>query len=378
MNSQFIHIKYLFLIFIVGSLFLSCKKEDVEVELKPTGIASPNLPAEYFDYETENATELFTSDPVFELLGYFNDDGITNEGATLGRVLFYDKALSANNTIACASCHHQENAFADPNQFSQGLHGEMTTRNSMTLTNLKFNNRFFWDVRVNNLETLTLIPIQDPVEMDMNLDDLVLKLSQIDYYPDLFENAFGNDEITSNRISDALSQFIRSLRSYESKYDQGIEMNFANFSPSELSGKDLFFSGDFSCNHCHTTANVGGTITTNNGLDLVYVDQGQGGVNGNVDDIGKFKTPTLRNIGVTAPYMHDGRFATLEEVFNFYSTGINGHFNLDGRLSETGFIGGPSVQFNLTDQEISDMIAFLHTLTDENFITDVRYSDPFE
>ena len=313
-----------------------------------------------------------------------NDNPITNDGATLGRVLFYDNNLSVNNTRSCASCHLAADGFSDPLEFSIGFEGGLTPRNSMGLANARFyeNGRFFWDERAATLEDQTLQPIQDPIEMGMTLDGLVSKLQALDYYPSLFENAFGDSTITSDRISRALAQFVRSMVSYESKYDVGRAAagnnndNFSNFTNQENQGKQLFFSNRTNCSRCHETVIFVGDRPRNNGLDLVSTDNGEGGVNGNANDNGKFKAPSLRNIELTAPYMHDGRFATLEEVVEHYNSGVQAHPNLDNRLRQGGNNGEPR-RLNLSNQEKAALVAFMKTLTDNEFITDEKYSNPF-
>lgn len=338
----------------------------------------PNLPTDLYDYEGILYPDHLLSDPVLNLVSGFNSaNPVTNEGATLGRVLFYDKNLSFNNTTSCASCHHQDKAFSDGLAFSSGFEGGLTSRNSMAISNIHYNRRFFWDTRANFIETQALMPIQDHIEMGMTLSELEIKLSSLSYYENLFIQAFGTSEITSERIALALGQFLKAMRSYRSKYDHGVENNFADFTAEEYMGYEMYFSGDFKCNNCHTSQNFGGTSVQNNGLDGYFTDLGVAGFTFDETDIGKFKTVSLRNVELTAPYMHDGRFATLEEVIDFYSTGVNAHPNLDERLTTTNEIGGPPLQFNFTPEQKAALIAFLKTLTDQEFINDVRYSNPF-
>ena len=285
--------------------------------------------------------------------------------------------LSRNDSVSCASCHQQEYAFADRNPFSFGINDAITPRTSMPLFNLRYSRRMFWDGRTNTIEAQALLPIQDPHEMDLELDELLVKLDTVEYYPDLFEAAFGRPEITTEGIANAIAQFIRSMYSYQSKYDAGILNDFADFTAEELLGKDLFFSGEFGCNFCHTEATFTSTGFFNTGLNEVYSDQGLGIVTGDPEDNGKFKTPSLRNIEVTAPYMHDARFNTLEEVIEHYNSGVQPHPNLDDRMTTDGEIGGPPKQLNMTEAEKQAIITFLHTLTDEVFLTDEKFSNPF-
>ncbi|WP_445750098.1 cytochrome-c peroxidase, partial [Polaribacter sp.] len=315
---------------------------------------------------------------------------ITNEGATLGRVLFYDKSLSANGTIACASCHKQDKGFSDDEVLSIGFEGGFTGRHSMTLINARFyqRGRFFWDERASTLEEQVLMPFQDPVEMGMTLDEVVSNVEKQSYYPELFESAFGSKEITADKISKALAQFVRSIVSFNSKYDQGRALvnapgaNFSNFTAQENMGKNLFFqtipNGGGACFGCHTTeafisANPG---PQNNGLDAISTtDTGAGAVFSNPIFVGRFKTSTLRNIELTAPYMHDGRFATLEEVVEHYNSGIQAHPTLSPALTDGN---GNPIRLNFTETEKAALVAFLKTLTDTSVSSNEKWSNPFK
>lgn len=339
------------------------------------------LPESPFNYANILLPNFFLDNDVRDEDNTPNNNTISDDGATLGRVLFYDKRLSINNTIACASCHIQENGFSDPNPFSTGFDGGLTGRNSMSLANARFyaNGRFFWDERAATLEAQTLFPIQDLVEMGMTLTALETKLTQEEYYSVLFSNAFGDENVTSQRIALALSQFIRSMVSYESKYDAGLAQNqnpnnnFNNFTASENRGKQLFMSNQTRCFDCHATHVFVGDQARNNGLDAVITDQGVGGITGNNNDLGEFKVPSLRNIGLTAPYMHDGRFETLAEVIEHYNSGVQNNPNLDNRFTQ----GNNVRRLNLSDADKQALIDFLNTLTDEEFISDEKYADPF-
>lgn len=351
--------------------------------------AKLNLPTQLFNYANQPLPNYLTNGPVDAADNTPLDNPITDAGATLGRVLFYDKMLSANNTIACASCHKQANGFSDDKAFSLGFEGGSTDRNSMGLTNARFYQpgHFFWDERANTLEDQVLMPIQSTVEMGLTLQELVNRVQAQDYYQVLFRMAFGDSTVTSERISDALAQFVRSIVSYQSKYDEGLQQtgnappggpggnqNLPNFTALENQGLQLFFSGRAgNCAACHGTTAFVAPAARNNGLDLVNTDKGVGGVNGNPNDEGKFKVPSLKNIGLTAPYMHDGRFATLEEVIEHYNSGVQANPNLDNRLMRNG----QPQRLNLTDQEKEALVAFLNTLTDYSVITDEKFSDPF-
>ncbi|TFH75935.1 cytochrome-c peroxidase [Gammaproteobacteria bacterium LSUCC0112] len=317
------------------------------------------------------------------------DNPITNDGATLGRVLFYDTELSANGTISCASCHQQDKGFSDDAVLSAGFLGGKTARHSMTLINARFyqRGRFFWDERAATLEEQVLMPFQDPVEMGMTLEHVISRVSAQPFYAALFEKAFGSPDINADRIAKALAQFVRSIVSYASKYDAGRALsptpgaNFSNFTAQENLGKNLFFqtipNGGGACFGCHTTeafisANPG---TQNNGLDAVSItDLGAGAIFSNSIFVGRFKTSSLRNVELTAPYMHDGRFATLEEVVEHYNSGIQNHPTLSPALQDNN---GNPVRLNLTETEKAALVAFLKTLTDPSVATEEKWSNPF-
>ncbi|OIQ27669.1 MAG: hypothetical protein BM555_05985 [Crocinitomix sp. MedPE-SWsnd] len=371
------------LIFISLS-FGSCRKDPIIEPIFPpepvdtTDSYFPTLPGTPFDYENEDYAPHILNDPnLAHLFDLVDKNQITDEGATLGRVLFYDKNLSANNTISCGSCHHQDKAFADGLAFSPGFEGGLTGRNSMPIVNAQLNNSLFWDGRATNAVHQSLMPIQDAVEMGMELPLLENKLSQIDYYKPLFEAAFGDTTITSLKISLALGQFVSSIKSYRSKYDQGFATNFSNFTAEELLGKDVFFDGEFTCFQCHFSENFGGLTTDVTGLDSISVDMGAYNVTGDLADVGAFRSVSLRNIELTGPYMHDGRFETLEEVVDFYATGKKQHANLDFRLTSDYVTGGHPLFFDFSNEEKDALIAFMKTLTDWDMVADPKFSDPF-
>ncbi|MEM8909254.1 MAG: cytochrome c peroxidase, partial [Bacteroidota bacterium] len=233
-------------------------------------------------------------------------------------------------------------------------------------------------------ENQVLMPIKDHIEMGIeNLTDLEQKLGRIAYYPALFSNAFGSDEITSDRIASAMAQFIRSIVSYNTKYDRGQADAFSNFTDLERRGFTIFTQAE--CDGCHGTQNFGGIEAANIGLEMNYADKGIGDLLGSDQFNGSFKVPSLRNVALTAPYMHDGRFATLEEVIQHYSEAIVAHPNLDFRLTTQSGNGwsdirpsnSPILHFEFTPLEVEALIAFLHTLTDDVLTTDEKYSNPF-
>ena len=385
---------YFSTIILLVLVLISCENDTVN---EPNNEKVLNLPDTTFDYSSLSLPNHFTTNVQGQPLptsinGTDNtpsSNTITNDGATLGRVLFYDKKLSANGTIACASCHKQEKGFSDDAVLSEGFSGGKTGRHSMTLINARFyqRGRFFWDERAVTLEEQVLMPFQDPVEMGMTLEKVVSIVQEQTYYPELFEKAFGSKEINSEKISKALAQFIRSIVSYSSKYDEGRAMspspgaNFPNFTSEENLGKNIFFqtipNGGGACFGCHTTeafisANPG---PQNNGLDAISTtDLGAGAVFPNPIFVGRFKTTSLRNIELTAPYMHDGRFATLDAVVEHYNSGIQKHPTLSPALQDPN---GNPIRLNLTTTQKSALVAFLKTLTDNSVSVNVKWSNPF-
>ena len=339
------------------------------------------LPATSYNYAAPGLPASFSVNPILAEDNTPANDAITDAGATLGRVLFYDKRLSTNQTVSCASCHEQAHAFSDPRQFSVGYNGSLGTRNAMGLSNARWYQRrhFFWDERANTLEDQTLMPIQNPVEMGMTLDALTNRLAAEPYYTNLFTAAFGSPAITTNRISQALAQFVRSLVTTQSKYDLGVTNNFANFTAQENLGRQLFFGQTGTppppCAICHATDNFVPTTTlNNNGLEFPYVDPGVGGITGVAAQNGLFKVPSLRNVALTAPYMHDGRFTNLAQVVAFYNSGVVSGPNLSPPLIGPG---GTPLRLNLSTTQQAALVAFLNTLTDTNLVTNPALSDPF-
>lgn len=349
----------------------------------PEVLALPNLPDTLYPYAESTFPDAWLNDPALALFGGFgNDITITNEGAALGRVLFHDTRLSLDNSVSCGTCHRQAAAFSDAAVGSVGISGIPLSRNTPGLFNLRYQRRLFWDMRVVGLANQVLQPIGHPDEMGMNLGDLPDKLEGLSYYPPLFEAAFGDPSVNLDRIADALVQFLRSIRSYSSRYDAGLAHGFPDFSQSELLGKDIFFRGDTRCNQCHSGLNFFSTQPFINGLELDYAAAGDGGIGaltGDADDDGRFKTVSLRNVGLTAPYMHDGRFSTLREVVDFYSDSIRHHPYLDERFSDNG-IGPPGQEpyrLELTEAERIGLVDFLHTLSDTAITVDPAFSSPF-
>lgn len=323
--------------------------------------ALPAQPAGYVQYAIDNFPPQYVNGPS-ALDNTPADNLLTNAGATLGRALFYDTRLSANNTVSCSSCHVQSHGFSDPNQFSAGIDGQLTTRHSMGLSNATFyaSGAMFWDERASSLEDQALRPIQSPTEMGSTLNQVVTKLAQTTFYPTLFQAAFGTPVVTSDGIAKAISQFERSMISYNSKYDDYLNGK-QTLTPAEQAVETLF-NGSARCSSCHGTTAQIGDEAMNIGLDATVTDPGAGD--------GRFKTPSLRNVAVRGRFMHDGRFASLEEVVQFYSSQVHDVPQLDGRLRDP-------LQLNLTPDQINDIVAFLNTLTDNTFLTSSLFSDPF-
>ena len=306
---------------------------------------------------------------------------VTVEGVNLGRHLFYDPILSSDSNLSCAGCHKQANAFSDsPTKFSVGRENTLMKRNTMALFNLAWYPALFWDGRAASIEDQVSHPMRSPDEMNIEWTLAVERLNRSKPYRKMFADAYENQAIDSVKITNAIAQFLRTLISHQSKYDQVISGN-GRFNKDEEAGfvlVNLQTKGD--CLHCHTTdADALGTtlLFSNNGLDAVsnpgdYEDKGRGAVSGNTGDNGKFMIPSLRNVAVTAPYMHDGRFNTLEEVLDFYSTGVNQSINIDSKM-EFAHRGGAQ----LTTEEKQQIISFFKTLTDSVFIMNPDFSNPF-
>lgn len=379
------------------TVFIACNKDAATVSPTPTPNPTPvdpvaavlNLPATPFNYANIVQPAYLNSPNIIGQINTPANNPITDNGATLGRVLFYDKNLSINNTIACASCHKPASGFSDPLVKSTGFNGGLTGRNSMSLIDAKYypNGRFFWDQRAAALEDQVVAPIQDLVEMGMTLPALETKLRALAYYPPLFQRAYGDSLITSARIASALSQFVRSIVSFRSKYDAGRgtfppvpapppNAIFPNFTPQENRGKEIFLVPTLGgCAACHGSETFTAPEEKNNGLDLTTTDRGFGAVINNTNLDATFKVTTLRNVELTAPYMHDGRFATLEQVVDHYSNGVRNHPNLSLQLR---LPNGMPRQANLSLQDKAALVAFLKTLTDNTIATEVKYSNPFK
>lgn len=379
--------------FAVIIFFIACSKDEAVVQ------SSDQIVQKYLNIDLNNLPKYGTiSYPNYytpNILGQLNTpptNQINDKTATLGRVLFYDKQLSLNNTVSCASCHQQANGFTDKKVLSEGFKGGLTGKHSMRLGNISFyaDGRMFWDKRANSVEAQSTLPIQDATEMGFSvsaggIDSLLRKMRKIDYYPVLFKNAFGNEEINETKMQLALAQFLRSMVSINSKFDEGfakvfspllpaggVGNNFPNFTAQENLGKSLFLAppnaGGAGCGVCHSAPVFGlAANSLNNGLDA--------------NETVIFKSPSLKNIALAPPYMHDGRFSSLEQVIEHYNSGIKSGRTLDPRLS----VPAPPNQnnpaplrLNLSQNDKAALLAFLNTLTDNVLTTDTKFSNPFK
>lgn len=371
----------LLLLAVLASTFASCKKDDGDDKKDPNEygwIYNPTPMSAQVPRNFPAPTYVASNNPL------------TEEGVLLGRMLFYDPILSGDSTLACAGCHKQEDAFTDTRTFSIGIDGIAGRRQSMPLFNLMYSSAFFWDGRATTLAEQALMPVEDPLEMHESWANNIAKLQAHPNYPKLFYEAFGvePEDLTKEHAAKALEQFMLTLISGNSKWDKAVRGN-VELTDEEINGYNLFndqLGAD--CFHCHGDGGANQVFQElnavrqfrNNGLDAPataegFADYGFGETTGNVNDYGKFKVPSLRNLRYTAPYMHDGRFATLEEVIDHYSHGVKANSpNIDAGGMEFAYQGG----VQLTPQEKSDLIAFLLTLSDDEFVTDPRFSNPFE
>lgn len=337
----------------------ACNTDPEEVTYDPT------------PYQLEIPEGLPPMDPFIP-----EDNPMTVEGVELGRKLFYEPLLSGDGTQSCATCHPQESGFADPNRFSIGIDGSVGNRNAMALINLGWNQfGFFWDGRAETLEEQALEPINNPLEMKSSWPEVEARLNNHPEYPELFKQAFDVDHIDSTTVTKAIAQFERTLISGNSRFDRWYNRQEIQLTDQELRGFTLYTTEAADCFHCH---GLGGLITDNqfhnNGLDVDFsADEGRYLVTGDPADKGKFRTPTLRNIELTAPYMHDGRFFTLEEVVDHYSEHVTASETLDPLMELVGDGGA-----QLSQQEKEDLIAFLKTFTDPSFVQNAAFSDPNE
>ena len=339
-----------------ASLLQFCSKNDTTIiSSSSTNTAVSNtigtlqLPATVFNYSNvsfpahiANALSVVDNTPL--------NNPITNDGATLGRVLFYDKILSKNNTISCGSCHRPDMSFSDSAIKSRGFLGGLTARHSMRLLNVRFyrSGKMFWDERSNTLEDQVLQPIQNTTEMGLTLDELITKVSAQTYYPALFQKAFGNTDITTDKVSKALAQFVRSIVTYQSKYDK-VKQGLASFTQDESDGETLFLTkGNVTCAGCHAPPMF---LTSNPERPFALPDATDHGIN-NQD---RFKSGSLRNIAATGSYFHNGSVATLNDM-----------------------LASNIPQHGVAAQDRQKLLAFMQTLTDVTTLADAKFSNPFK
>lgn len=336
----------------------------------------------------------FSAPFYFGLFELPSDNPLTREGVELGRMLFYDVRFSLDSTVSCATCHQQSKAFSDGRKLGMGINGQSTDRNTMSLVNVLWSSpRKFWDGRAKSLEEQAIHPIENPREMGLSIDQAIDRLSNIPGYREKFKDAFNTNEIKQEHIAKALAQFQRILISQDSKYDKFLKGEI-QLTEIELRGMQSFFTHPdpsihlrgSNCGDCHRNFLTNGFSNgfdgfANNGLDDdANLENGLFEVTGNPADMGKFAVPSLRNIALTAPYMHDGRFNTLEEILDHYNNHIKESATLDVLIrdasNEVRQADDP-IALKLTDQDKKDIIAFLLTLTDSIFITNENYSNPF-
>ena len=356
--------RIIYTLLLLGTFLVACgPDEEPQVEYDPTlftfdfgSFPNPNLPA---------------------------DNLPTNAGVQLGRMLFYEKALSKDGSMACADCHQQKDMFSDIRQFSIGVEELPGKRQAMPLFNLAWHkNGMFWDGRAPLVRDQALKPIQDPLEMNETLENVVEKLNAQQKYRDQFIRAFGDDIITAERVGLAIEQFEFTMISNNSKFDK-FQKGEVTLNESEERGRILFFQ-EFDpflgqkggeCFHCHGGFNFTNDQYMNNGLDSDgdFTDLGRFEVTHDPLDNARFKVPSLRNIALTPPYMHDGRFETLEEVIEHYATGVKQSSTLDELMFHNIEPGG----LPLTAEDKADLVAFLRTLTDERLSTAEQFASPF-
>ncbi len=332
-------------------LFVSCKK-DPEI-INPATIGSEN--------SYEPVVPAGWPNPVYDFTG----NTVTYDGFTLGRYLFYEPMLSLDSTISCGSCHMQVFGFTNgpSHATSHGVNGLLGKRNSPALFNLTWHTKIMWDGGVNNLENQPIGPIQNPIEMNLSLSNALLRIAASSKYKTLFKNAYGDTVVTSQRFLKSFAQFMGLMVSYNSKYDK-VKNGKETFTAAENNGYTVFKN---KCASCHNEPLFSDYSFRNNGLPInSYQDSGRYKITLDANDIFRFKTPSLRNLGFTSPYMHDGRFSSLTQVLNHYETGVSPTINLDPLLS-----GGIA----LSPQEKSDLLSFLATLNDYSLFNDSRFKE---
>lgn len=356
---------------VIVVLFQQCSKSDATTTTTPTGgggtggptLTQPNLPATPFNYvvtypaHIQNALVLNDNTPA--------DNPITNDGATLGRVLFYDKNLSKNNTVSCASCHRPDQSFSDSAVLSLGFNNALTARHSMPVLNLRFykSGKMFWDERAASVEKQALVPIQSSVEMGLTLAELESRVKALSYYPPLFQKAFGSSQIDSVKIAKAIAQFERSIVTYQSKYDL-VKQGLATFTADEAAGEQLFLTPPPpgpgpgtppSCAGCHTPPMF---LTSNPAGPFTIPDATDKGINNE----GRFKSGTLRNMTIRRSLFHNGSTTTTLAMLSGGPPGSPTHVPAH----------------SVAPQDVQKLFAFMQTLNDQTVTTDPKFSDPFK
>jgi cytochrome c peroxidase len=365
--------------FLLFSLWWGCQDDDMK-PIDPTGGDLEDIAYEPQAYNLEIPKG-------FPPMDIPPDNPLTVDGVQLGRFLFYDPILSADSSMSCSSCHLPSGNFTDNLAVSPGVQGFTGHRSAMSLLDVGFfTNGLFWDGRVRTLEEQALLPIEDPLELNTTWPEVIEKLQRHSFYPEMFRKAFGildRSEITKELAAKAIAQFERSLiSSGTSRFDRKFLAGepFIDFSDAEFRGFDMYFDipgsplPDAQCFHCHDAPLFTNNEYFNNGLQEVatlndFADRGRGGVTGRLIDNGKFRAPSLRNIMLSAPYMHNGSLLTIEDVLDFYNEGIHFADNLDENLV---------IPMGLTESQKADIIAFLHTLTDTAAVNNPAYSNPFQ
>lgn len=301
----------------------------------------------------------------------FDNNPLSKEGFELGRALFYDPILSADSTISCSNCHQQARSFSDPvHRLSVGVNDAIGIRNAPAIQNMAFQQHFFWDGGVNHLDFAPIAAITSDVEMAETVANVVEKLKRNTFYNQKFSEAFGSGEINSQRMLFALSQFMNLMVSANSRYDRFIRNEGEVLTLEEQAGLALFQTH---CSNCHATDLFTDGSFRNNGLNTTFeVDSGRQRITEHAEDRGKFKVPSLRNAELTFPYMHDGRFRTLEQVMDHYRFSLKESPTLDPLFKNNTRPG-----IVLTDDEANKIIAFVKTLTDNDFIKDKKFANPF-
>ena len=343
-------------VLILAGLQTACEVAPVDVD--PTDTFPPYEPT----FVTLDLPDYF---PIMDIPA---ENPLTEEGILLGRKLFYDPILSADSSLSCSGCHKAKDAFTDIRRFSKGVDGSIGGRQAMPVMNLGWMNTFFWDGRAGSIEEQALAPVENPIEMKESWPNVVDKLQRHSDYPRLFHRAFGTSIITKELTAKAIAQFERTMVTKNAKFDRE-KQGKVFYTADEQDGFDIFFSERGDCFHCHGGVLLTDNLFHNNGLDSIPDDIGLENVTKSEFDRGKFKTPTLRNIELTAPYMHDGRFATLEEVIDFYSEGLQKSPTIDPLMK--GLKRG-GMQFNKYEKQ--SLLLFLKTLTDTSFINNPDFA----